>query len=546
MRKGFLMLFWVLATGCGTPGKEGLVSSVQQNSSPTGFVEGRVLDASDGSPVTGATVTTYADTAVTTTTDSAGHYRLGPIATGSYTVYVDGPGFLKSFFAATVGEAGSMFPSGNAVFTHDVDLSRPDAAITGAVLTNTGRIAKDATLYIDLRPSGFDLVASTKADAEGKFKFSGLPGSAFGEFVTVSVAPYDENGDGVPDYNNTSRGYVLFPGFTTFNTISLFALGVQLVTSNIGDGDLLPDEAVTLTFSGKIRTNQSTVTMFRNSGSVQVGTSLTWNAANTTATLKPIGGNLVEGQLYFVTYSVRADNGATTNSSIVFTARSASTTAPPGMVQRFRVVVPSTPDYDSGLLNIAVAWDMPANAGGYHLYGKDLASASAYLLVASIGSGFSTGATLNLSLFDAVTGDAFNTPLGYGNKITLAIVATDRAGIEGSLVSSLTLELADNVPPTGFSGSQVSGSANNVTGGAAAIVVYQVTFSEVMATDVVPQIVLPNPATSAVWSWVSANRGNFTITVPAGVDGRGQISVTGGKDTSANVQTVPFVGAALF
>ena len=68
---------------------------------------------------------------------------------------------------------------------------------------------------------------------------------------------------------------------------------------------------------------------------------------------------------------------------------------------------------------------------------------------------------------------------------------------------------------------------------------YQVVFSELMAIDAVPQLTLPNATTSAVWAWVGANRGTFTITIPAGIDGRGTLAVGGGKDTSNNVQAAP-------
>jgi hypothetical protein len=542
-----LSLMLLFACGpAGTTPKDTTVTTIQQNANPTGFVEGRILDAANGQPVSGATVSTYTDLAITANTDLGGHYRLGPIPAGSYTVFCEGPGYMKSFFSAAIGDPSAMFPIGNTIVTRDVDLARPDASISGQVLTNTGRIAKGAALYLDLRQNGFDYVSTQKAGEDGKFTFTGLPGSAFGEFVGVSVAPYDENEDGIPDYGNSSRSYVLFPGANTYNTIQLFALGVQLVTSNIGDGDLLPNEAISLTFSGKIRTGQSTVTLFRNSGSVQVGTTLTWDATGTVATITPVGGNLVEGQSYFISYSVRADNGAQTSSSLTFVARSSTIGNPPGNVTNFRAVIPAGGLYDSGLTNMTVAWDMPANAGGYHIYGKDLAGASAYLLVASVGSSFTTSANINISIFDSVIGDAFTTPLGYGNKVTLAIVATDRAGVEGSLIAGPTIELSDVVPPSGLSANQIAGSANNLTGGAAAIVQYQLTFSEVMAIDTLPEIILPNAATSAVWAWQTPNRGVFTITIPAGIDGRGSVQIMGGKDSSGLMQATPFVGPALF
>ncbi|MBS1149991.1 MAG: hypothetical protein H6Q89_1689, partial [Myxococcaceae bacterium] len=288
----------VLLAGCGgtaPPKGDYKITQVQENSSPAGYISGRVLDSGTGKPVLGAVISTFSDAPVSAVTDLNGLYRLGPLPAGSYSVFFEGPGYLRRAFSILISSGSAQFPVGNTVVTQDVDLARPDAIIEGQVLTDTGQIAKGATLYVDLRQSGTELVASTRTDENGKFKFTGMPGAAFGQFVSVLVAPWDENTDGIPDYASTQRTYTLFPGFTTYNTISLNALGVQLINSNISDEDLLPSEAITLTFSGQIRTTQSQITLFRNSGGVQVGAVLTWDATKSTATLTPQGGPLLEG-----------------------------------------------------------------------------------------------------------------------------------------------------------------------------------------------------------------------------------------------------------
>jgi methionine-rich copper-binding protein CopC len=531
----------VLLTACDPPRLgDQKITNVQENSAPTGFVAGRILAAADGTPIAGATITTFADGVTTTSTDASGLYRLGPLAAGSYTVFFEAPGYLKRFVDVSIGSPNSMFPVGNSVVTLDLDLSHPDAKVQGLVLTSTGRIAQGAKLFLDLRPIGFDLVMSTTADASGRFEFAGLPGAAFGQTMTVQVAPFDENGDELPDYNAAARSFTLFPGFTTYNTISLVALGVQLVTSNVSDAELQPSEAITLTFSGQLRPNLSTVTLFRNAGGVQVGASLSWDPTNTIATLTPVGGTLVEGQLYYVSYTVRAVNGASTTNSINFTVRAATGTPPLGTVTGFRVAAPLATD--SSLSSATLAWNALDEAGGYRIYGKDSAMGSAYLLLSSLSSGLSTGATVNLNLFDSIAGDGFTTPLGHHNAVRLAIVATDRAGNEAPFSTAATLELVDGVAPTVFSGVQSSGSANNLSGGTPATVQYQVIFSEMMLFDTPPNLTLPNAATSAVWAWTTPNRGLYTITIPAGIDGRGALSVTGAIDTSDNVQSTAFEG----
>lgn len=542
MRPTSKLLAVILLAACGpAPLGDQKITNVQENSSPTGFISGRVLSAADGTPIAGAVITTFADGVVTAQSDSSGLYRLGPIPAGSYTVFFEGAEYLKRFFDVSIGTLNGNFPVGNSVVTLDVDLNRPDATLEGQVLTNTGRVAQGATLYLDLRNSGFDLVRSATADGSGKFKFEGLPGAAFGQQMSVLVAPYDENGDGIPDYNAGSRSFTLFPGVTTYNTITLVALGVQLVTSNVSDAELQPNEAITLSFSGQIRQNQSTVTLFRNSGGVQVGAMLAWDTTGTTATLTPVGGALVEGQQYYVLYNVRGVNGAATTNSINFTVRPPAGSPPLGTVFGFRVTAPVQADSTVG--TVTLAWNALNDAGGYRIYGKDSAMGSAYLLLSSLTSGLSTSTSVNLALFDSISGDGFTTPLGHHNRVTLTIVATDRVGNETPFATAATVDLADVVTPNVQSGLQLTGSANNLSGGTAATVLYQVTFSEMLSIDQTPQITLPNAATSAVWAWTAANRGTFTITIPSGIDGRGTVSVTGALDTSDNAQATTFEGA---
>lgn len=530
----------LVACGSGTTSPSGKQTMVQENSSPAGFIAGRVRDASDGKPIAGALVTTLSDATVSAASDPNGLFKLGPLPLGTYVVFFEGPGFIKRAFPVTLVSTGGMFPVGNSIVTLDVDMARGDAVIEGQVLTSTGNVAKGASLFVDLRQQNYDVVATTKADENGKFRFAGMPGSAFGEFVQVQVAPFDENGDGVPDYSQGQRTYTLFPATTTYNTISLFALGVTLVTSNISDTDLLPTESISLTFSGSVRTGQSTVTLIRNAGSVLVGTMLSWDATNSIATLTPVGGPLVEGQAYQVSYAVRAVNGALSQSTLQFTCRPPGGQPPLGSVNNFRLTSVAMPD--SQTQTVSVAWDPVMGAGGYRIYGKDTAMGSAYLLLTTISSGLQTTATPSLFNFDSIASDGFTTPLGHKNKVKLAIVATDRLFNETSFMTAGTIELVDVTPPTVASAFQQSGSAGNLTGGSAATVVYVVNFSEPMNPDAQPQIILPNATTSAVWAWTSVVRGQFTITVPAGVDGRGMVQITSGKDTNDLVQMAAWDG----
>ena len=82
---------------------------------------------------------------------------------------------------------------------------------------------------------------------------------------------------------------------------------------------------------------------------------------------------------------------ALSSSSITFVVRPPGGPPPLGTVANFRVTLPNA--YDSALTSITVGWDPLANAGGYKIYGKDTATASAYLLLTTLASGLSTSGT---------------------------------------------------------------------------------------------------------------------------------------------------------
>jgi hypothetical protein len=479
--KKILMALSALAVACGN----GVVSNKQENSEPTGIVTGRVLDASNGAPLAGVQVGTFINgTATTVATDGSGRYQLGPIPAGTYTLFGDAQGYVRRLFnnVTVAGEAGD-FPTENLVVTRDFDMAKGDATIDGVVVTSTNAPANGATAFVDLRGSGYDLVASSKADTAGRFKFTGLPGSAAGFSVTVNVAPYDENGDGAPDFLTNSRTYTLFPAFTSTGPITISAIGVPVLTSTIGDSDLAPTESIVMTFGAPVRANQSTFTLTRNSIGFTVGLNVSWDTARTTVTVSPAGGPLVEGQNYTFSWNVRADNNTSSSNSQSFVVRAAPT-QPVAPVTNFRITAPTPAVYDSSLSSVTVAWNAVSGAAGYRLYVKDTQLNPAYLALTSFSSAATTGAvSLSTGLFGGNTG-----VLSNGNKVTLALVAVDREGNEGKLSSAPTLDLIDTVPPTVIAAGQISGmgTANNAVGTVPISIRYQVVYNEAMLQSASP------------------------------------------------------------
>ena len=95
--------FFLVACGGTVPPKgDYKFVNVQENSSPMGFVSGRVLDTANGKPIAGALISTFVETTVSAASDASGLYRLGPIPAGNYTVFCEVPGYVKRSFPVQI------------------------------------------------------------------------------------------------------------------------------------------------------------------------------------------------------------------------------------------------------------------------------------------------------------------------------------------------------------------------------------------------------------------------------------------------------------
>jgi hypothetical protein len=521
----------VALAACGSgPAASQMITNVQQNSEPKGTVEGRITDAATGAGVPGATVTVYAGMPVTAMSDMTGRYSLGPLAAGSsYDVYFEAPGYVRRILSADLTGAAGNYPVGNAVATVDVDMSKGDATLSVLVLTSTGKVAAGAQVFADLRGLGYDLLLSSKTDASGKVTLMNVPGTASGLNITVNVAPFDENMDGMPDYTASSTSFRMYPGFTTTGTITLSSVGVTLTQSNISDGDLAPTDPITLTFASTIAVNQSTITLRSNQTGLNIGATQTWDSTTTQLTFTPVG-TLIIGQSYTLSYTVRSTSGAQSSNSIGFTVRPSSTATPPGAVANLHVTSPGMMKYDYSTSNVTLAWDPLMDAGGYRIYAKDTLQNPAYLALTTINNGTTTTQSVNLSAYFGQPG----APLGFSNHITIAVVALDKAGNEAPLTMASTVDLTDNTIPV-LSFASEGGFANNAGSATAKMITYSLNFTEPMLPSVTPQLALGNAAVTATFAWQSTTVGVFTLTVPPMTDGTGPTMVSGAKDTSGNV-----------
>lgn len=515
------------------------VTNVQQNSTPTGFVEGRVVDAATGAPIANAVVNTYANGNVSATTDEAGRYRLGPIPAGSsYTLFVQLEGYVKRMFFIGINGSAGNYPVGNVVVTQDLEMSAANAGVEGQVLTNTGRAAVNASVYLDLRDDNYDLIVTAKTDMAGKFKLTGLPSSAGGLNVNVIVPPFDDNGDGAPDYNQGSRNLNLYPGYTSPAVVNLNALSLQVATSSLSSGEISPSDAITFEFTTPIDTATADFSLVQNGGGYEVAVNATWTG-NTKVTLTPVGGPLAPNMNYYVFVELRALNGSSFSNSYNFNVRG-TTTVPTGTVTNFKITSPGMMMYDSQLSVVNLSWDPMPMVGGYKIYVRSEKRYQSYLLLRSMNAS-QTNESIYFSTFDSDDTDDYNTPLGNSNKVKFVIVPTDSQGNHGPLDTAASIEINDTVLPRLTSGSQNSGSANNTSGTMPSTVTYVVYFSEPMLFSATPAITLPAMVT-AKFQWNNEVQGTYTLTIPAGVNGTGAVTVNGAKDTSNNVQTMMHSG----
>jgi thermitase len=171
--------------------------AVQNASSPppptTGTVAGRVTDASTGSAVAGATVSTSDASA---TTDAAGNYTLGNVATGTVTVSASASGYLAGSQSVSVTAGAST--------TTSFALTKATGAIAGTVTdASSGSAIAGATVSAGS--------SSTVTNASGTYTLTGMnPGT-----ITVNATA---NG-----YTNASKTISITSGTTTTATFLLSA-----------------------------------------------------------------------------------------------------------------------------------------------------------------------------------------------------------------------------------------------------------------------------------------------------------------------------------
>jgi hypothetical protein len=135
-----------------------------------GAVEGARVDAATGDPLASITITGAGPGGATaeTSTDKAGHYKLGPLRPGHWKLAVHQPGYLAT--ASELDVPASHAPGAASVRDVRIDLAR-GALLGGTVRDGRGQRLPGAHIIVR---SG-DVTVEGDADAQGEFRIHDCP-----------------------------------------------------------------------------------------------------------------------------------------------------------------------------------------------------------------------------------------------------------------------------------------------------------------------------------------------------------------------------------
>lgn len=200
----------------------------------TGIIHGTVTDASNGQPLSGATITVTGQATWTAATSTDGSYRITDITPGSVTISASKTGYQ------TVSGAGNITAGGTLVFSPSLSTTAP-APTTGelkgtVVDSSTGAPIQGAVISI----AGAKTY-NTATDASGSFSITSVEAGAY----TLSIAAS----------NYTSQNYTVTISAGAINNMGIIMLILAPTTGTvygtIKDASTgLPLSDVTITVAG--------------------------------------------------------------------------------------------------------------------------------------------------------------------------------------------------------------------------------------------------------------------------------------------------------
>lgn len=212
----------------------------------TAAIAGRVIDASNGMPVSGATVAMSSRTIrKTATTDAHGRFSMTDLVPGSYGIVASAPEYIP-------GGYGQLWPRGAAASLqiskslNSKELVIPlwrFAAITGTITDNAGKTLRGIHVHLIYRPTTLGdqtaVVRQVLTDDEGSYRFDNVyPGKyivgAIHQYYTASEAgiPTIRALDSLAPTSNTGE---LLVARTTFYPHAYSLTEATLIPIRAGD-----------------------------------------------------------------------------------------------------------------------------------------------------------------------------------------------------------------------------------------------------------------------------------------------------------------------
>ncbi len=517
---------------------------VQDPSFAVGSIVGRVTSSRTGLPLAGIAVSTVQPSGtVSTATDANGAYALNGLSAGAlYEVRFGATGYVSRFDYARIPDqfgssGGNVYPRGNGVVELDMQMSQGDATVEGIVIQKDAQPAPGAIVAVDLSASGYDFIAQATAGANGAYSITGLPGEPTGLPIKIVSYPYSSTGDAVPEYGSVTVNASTYPGTTTRANVDLRigALGLMLVYSDVDSGVHTLTPSLSFTFNNTLNLTGTSASLTDTTVWQTMPTLLSLDATGAVLTVRTVGAApLVDQHNYQVSITAMGANGKQTGIVKSFLASGSAFTVP-APVTNLAITSPVNVDYNTTRLGLS--WSASTGAASYNVYARDNNRNPGYVLVGTTTTSTATTVTLP-SFFDSLAGDGVQTPFGSGTIVTLVVVPIDAYGASGDFLIQSSITVADTTPPTVRSVSP-SSSVDNSLSATPKPVTLTIWFSEQMNKTVVPTVTLPfTSTTTPIWTWgLNGTTATYDVTIPGSTNGSGQITISGGTDTSNHALT---------
>ncbi len=319
---------------------------------PRGYVAGQILDGTTREPLSGAKVTLFGGGLVgEQTTDAAGHFQFGPIASGArFSVEISSRGFTSATLGNLIIEdSAGDFPTDNgALYVGPIALMPIGGSLTVQIVSDEGVPVQGAALTVESALAYFNggnargsVVAKGTSGADGSATVMGLPNvwalpprQENLASMVVTIAPVDSNGDMVPDLRGqtiaisgadvraaTQPRLVVLVKDGARQALQVVSSNIDLlVNANAAVSVLGSDEPLRIVFNQAIERDSLLVDVRDETGDNELTMNAVIGARGNTVELTH-DVTFIEGQEYNLALRAQSQHGETVFKTAAFFAR---------------------------------------------------------------------------------------------------------------------------------------------------------------------------------------------------------------------------------